>query len=64
MGAAMRIAEDEEELKKQMDAVSKRLVRFAFILIIGVVLAQITLQNDTVRHWVTAVEHWEGEAYR
>ncbi|ACT01038.1 hypothetical protein Pjdr2_2383 [Paenibacillus sp. JDR-2] len=64
METGMRIAEDEEELKKQMDAVSKRLVRFAFLLIIGVVLAQILLQNDTVRHLVTTVEHWEGEAYR
>lgn|GEM_PF-5258767 len=60
----MRIAEDEEELKKQMDAVSKRLAKIAFALIIGVILAQLMLQNDIIRHWLTAVEHWEGEAYR
>ncbi|MCM3627429.1 hypothetical protein M3194_08630 [Paenibacillus glycanilyticus] len=60
----MRITEDEEELKKQMDAVSKRLVKVAFILIIGVILAQFMLQNDNIRHWLTDVEHWEGEAYR
>ncbi|SFF04339.1 hypothetical protein SAMN05216378_4853 [Paenibacillus catalpae] len=60
----MRIAEDEEELKKQMDAVAKRLAKIAFVLIIGVILAQFMLQNDAIRHWVTDVERWEGAAYR
>lgn len=63
-GFKVRIAEDEEELKKQMDAVSKRLAKAALILIIGVILSQFLLQNDTIRHWLTDVERWEGTAYR
>ncbi|GLX69005.1 hypothetical protein [Paenibacillus glycanilyticus] len=60
----MRISEDEEVLKKQMDAVTRRLTKIAIILIAGLIIAQFTLQNDMIRHWLTDVERYEGAAYR
>lgn len=60
----MRITEDEEQLKQQIDVVSKHLAWIAVVLIIGVIGAQFLLQNDIIRHMLTAVDRWEGTAYR
>jgi magnesium-transporting ATPase (P-type) len=60
----MRITEDEEQLKQQIDMVSRRLVWIAVVLIVGVIGAQLLLQNDMLRHLLTAVDRWEGTAYR
>ncbi|MGO4107451.1 hypothetical protein [Paenibacillus sp. YAF4_2] len=60
----MRITEDEEQLKQQIDMVSRRLAWIAVVLIAGVIGAQLLLQNDMLRHLLTAVDRWEGTAYR
>lgn len=55
---------EAEHLTRVSDAVSRRLINIAVLLLIAVVLSQMLLQSDSVRQWVTGVDRMEGRAYK
>ncbi|MDQ0058216.1 hypothetical protein [Paenibacillus harenae] len=45
---------------KLSDEVSAVLKKIIISLLILLVCSQAALQNDTIRHWLTGVDRWEG----
>lgn len=52
-----------KHLKQMLDAVSVRLGMIVIMLLLAVILAQIVLQNDYMRLWLTWIDRWEGTAF-
>ncbi|NIK77561.1 cell division protein FtsX [Paenibacillus castaneae] len=51
---------NRKQLLQQTEQISKLLRKIITILLILLLCSQALLQFNTVRHWVTGVDEWEG----
>ncbi|MDF2837149.1 MAG: hypothetical protein K0Q63_2789 [Paenibacillus sp.] len=50
----------EKRLAEWSDKVSRRLIQVVAILLLIMALAQLSMQNDIVRQFLTSADRWEG----
>lgn len=50
----------EKRLAEWSDKVGRRLLKVVAVLLIMMVLTQLSMQNDIVRHFLTSADRWEG----
>lgn len=55
-----RYFESRRRLIRMTDRISRLLRVAAILLLAALILSQIALRNESVRHWLTSAAKWEG----
>jgi hypothetical protein len=53
-------ADPDNRLAEWSDKVSRRLFKIVAILLLIMALAQLSMQSDSVRQFLTSADRWEG----